>query len=107
MANYIQKGEHIDFVNSGAEVIKRGDVVVLPSRIAIADTDIAVGEMGTIALVGVYELDAGAVAINVGDAVYWDAEAGNIKVSATSNTAAGMAVTSKGGAAGKVNVRIG
>lgn len=107
MNSYVQEGSRINYLNSGETVIKRGDVVVLPSRIAIAETDIPAGEEGVLALTGVFEMDSGAVAIAVGDAVYWDIAAGNIKISATGNTPAGMAISAKGAVAGRVLVRIG
>lgn len=107
MASFVQDGKYIDYVNSGEDGIKRGDPVALAESIAIAETDIPAGSKGVLALCGVYAFPSAAVAIAVGDTVYWDAAAGNITKTSTSNKKAGMAVSSQGAAAGTVMVKIG
>ena len=107
MANFVQDGKYIDYVNRGADGIKRGDPVVLSESVVIAETDIPAGGKGVLALCGVYEFPSAAEAIAVGDAVYWDATAGNITKTSTSNKKAGMAVSAQTAAAGKVLVKIG
>ena len=107
MANFVQDGKYIDYVNTGADGIKRGDPVALAESIAIAETDIPAGAKGVLALCGVYEFASAAVAIAVGDTVYWDATAGNISKTNTGNKKAGMAVSAQTAAAGKVLVKIG
>lgn len=107
MATFVQDGKYIDYVNSGESGIKRGDPVALAESIAIAEADIPAGAKGVLALCGVYEMPSAAVAIAVGDTVYWDATAGNISKTGTNNKKAGMAVSSQTAAAGTVLVKIG
>lgn len=107
MANFVQDGKYIDYTNSGSTDIKRGDPVTLPESVAVAETDIPAGAKGVLALCGVYAFPSAAVAIAVGDTVYWDAAAKNISKTSTSNTKAGMAVSSQGATAGTVMVKIG
>ena len=72
-ATYWQKGEVLDYTPESNVV--NGEVVSLGTRIGIAGSDIAAGELGHLHVVGVFELDkeTGA-AIDMGAAVYYDTE---------------------------------
>lgn len=108
MARYVQNGKAIDFANTTGIAIKYGDVVVLPTRIAVALADIPDGATGAIALEEAYEFPTAAQAVAFGAQVYWDAANKVVTTTATGNTAAGIAITAKPGtAAGTVVVKIG
>lgn len=74
IAKYIQPGEIMEY--KCAEALKFGDVVNLGSRIGVAANNIAAGEVGSVAVVGVFDLPKetgeGAADIPCGTAVYWD-----------------------------------
>ena len=55
MANYIQKGNTIDYVATDA--IAAGDVVGLTTRIGVAAGDIPAGAVGALAVEGVFEIE--------------------------------------------------
>ncbi len=53
-ARYVQRGESIDYTPSAD--VAAGDIVKLGKLIGIAKLDIKNGELGALALVGVYEI---------------------------------------------------
>ena len=71
IARYVQKGESIDYRPSAA--VAAGDVVALGTLIGIARLDIAADTLGSLAVVGVFDVEKAAGAIAAGTAVYWDA----------------------------------
>lgn len=72
-AVYVQPGEAINYKNTGADPILYGDVVVLAERIGVAAIDIEPGQLGTVNVAKVYELDAETTAaFAIGQTVYWD-----------------------------------
>jgi len=76
-ARYVQRGEAIDF--TPAADIHAGDVVRLGRLVGIAKLDIKAGELGALALVGVYEFKVKAgETIEAGDGVYFDPLAGTV-----------------------------
>jgi len=103
MAQYVQIGESIDYLNTTAAVIKYGDVVALGKRIGVASADIAPTAIGTLTVQGVFEAPANASeTFAVGADLYWD----GTKLTATegTNAPAGWCVLPK--AAGVANARI-
>ena len=70
-ARYVQKGEAIDF--RPETNIKAGTIVPFNGLVGIARLDIRAGELGALAVTGVFESPKANEAIDVGDAVYWDA----------------------------------
>lgn len=91
-AEYIYKGETIDYTNPSDEnAIGAGDVIVLgtKARIAIAACDIPPSGVGAVHVIGVFKLPKGTGAITQGTAVYWDGE--KITTTSSSNTPAGYA----------------
>ena len=94
-AKYWQKGEVLDYKASAA--VKNGEVVSLGTRIGVAGEDIAAGETGHLHVVGVFEMPkAASTAIAMGAAVYYDASAGNITTTSSSNVPAGYAAAAAG-----------
>ena len=73
MKNYIQEGEVVKYVNSGA-AISSGAVVAIGNQVGIAMVDIAAtsGE-GSVQLEGVFSVDkVGSQAWSLGDLLFWD-----------------------------------
>ena len=104
-ATYIQKGNNIDYLATAD--IGYMDIVPLTSRIGVALEDIPAGNVGSVTLTGVYEMPAAtALAITVGDLVYYNVTNGNITKTAA-DVPAGVAVESKTSSATTVRVKIG
>ena len=53
MAEFVQKGESLNYRNEGSELIRYGEVVVLEERIGVAGIDIPAGSLGTVGVSGV------------------------------------------------------
>jgi len=81
MVKYIQKGESLDYTPENAT--PAGSVVFLGKLAGVTKLDIAAGELGALAVSGVFEFPKGNGAIAVGAALYWN---GTNKVAATSGT---------------------
>lgn len=108
IANYVQKGDAIDYTNAGEADLAYGDVVNLTTRIGIANSHIPAGETGAIDVVGVYDLPkAAAAAISMGAAVYWDATNKNITATAEGNVPAGWAIAAAGADDTRARVKLG
>lgn len=75
-ARYIQRGDSIDYTSTSD--IAAGDIVKVGSLVGVAKLDIKAGELGTIALVGVYELEGNGTAIEAGAVVSVDPTTGKM-----------------------------
>ena len=105
MANYIQKGNTIDYVAETA--VAAGEVVSLATRLGVAGGDSTAGATGSVAVEGVFEFDkTESLAIAVGDAVYFNATTKKI-TKTTSDIPAGWAVAAALAADAVVRVKIG
>lgn len=105
-AAYWQRGETLDYTNTGATVIPANTVVALEERIGIAGTDIAPGALGDLHVAGVYEFDkTGTAEIKMGASVYFDGN--GITDVKSGNTPAGFAAQAAGASDKKVLVKIG
>ena len=94
-ATYWQRGETLDYTPKKA--VENGEVVSLGTRIGVAGSDIKAGELGHLHVVGVFEMPkAASTAIAMGAAVYYDASAGNITTTSSSNVPAGYAAAAAG-----------
>lgn len=111
-AKYWQKGETLDYTATAA--VSVGDIVSLNTRIGVAGNDIAAGETGAVNVEGVFEMPKATVAVTLGAAVYWDAEAKNITTVASTgsddtkkdNIPAGYAVAAAASADATVLVKL-
>lgn len=104
-ANYWQRGESLDYTNSGSAKIEAGTVIVFGTRIGVAGCDILPGEIGSLHVEGVFEFPlAASTAVTAGAAVYWDATNSVITTTSTNNTLAGYAV--KAAASGDATVLV-
>ncbi len=90
LARYVQKGESIDYRPSGA--VAAGDVIVIANLIGVARLDIAANTLGSLAVVGVFDVSKAAGAIAAGAAVYWDAANHAVTTVAAGNPYLGKAV---------------
>ena len=107
-ANYVQRGESLDYTNGTGSKIEAGDIVVIGTKIGIAGCDIPAGAVGSLHVEGVFELPekSGESAIAMGAAVYYDATAGAITATSTGNTLAGYAAAPAAASATKILVKI-
>lgn len=90
-ATFVQNGNSIDYTPSSA--VAGGQVVVQNSLVGIANGAIAANTLGSLAIVGVFDVVKATGAVNPGAAVYWDAD-GN-PVGGVAGT--GAATTTSGG----------
>ena len=93
--NYTQPGDVLVYANSTGSTINSSDVVVINDRVGVAVVDIADNASGAVHVEGVFTLAKASEGINQGQAVYWDATAGNITLTSAGNTLAGFAFESK------------
>ena len=106
MDRYIRKGDTIQIHNYSETIIAYGDVVKISTRVGIAASNINPGEVGTLNIVGVYEMKAESDdVLAIGDTVYLN-EDGNI-TKTVGDTVAGMAVEVKLSGASVAMVKIG
>ncbi len=83
-AAYWQRGEALDYKNTGTAKIEANTIIVLGSRIGVAGMEISPGEVGTLHVTGVYSCPkVASAAINAGADVYFNPDAGEITGSAT------------------------
>lgn len=107
LATYAQRGESLDYKNTGDTKIEANTIVVYGSKIGVTGCDIDPGEIGTIHVMGVFEMPkADATAIDAGAAVYWDATNNGITATAGSNVIAGFAAYAAAAADTTVIVKI-
>ena len=104
-ARYVQRGESIDFIP--ASDVAAGDIVKVGSLVGVAKLDIKAGELGALAVVGVYELATGGTAVAVGDLVSVDPATGKVCAPTASGAVKfGHAVAAAGTTDTLVNVRL-
>lgn len=103
-ASYWQRGETLDYKNTGSSTIEANTVVELTGRVGIAGTDIAPGAEGDLHVCGVFEFDkTGTNEIAFGQPVYFDktgitdaADNGETSGSKVAYTPAGFAAQGSG-----------
>lgn len=78
-ASYWQRGEALDYTNTGNTTIEAGTVIEIGDKIGIAGCDIEPGALGSVHVEGVFEFNKGSGALGLGD---------NVKITASSATAA-------------------
>ena len=98
-ARYVQDDESIDYTPSSA--VEAGQVVVQGSVLGIAKIPIAANALGALAVEGIFDVAKATGAVNLGAAVYWDADgspvggvalSGAATTSSSGNTFMGFAV---------------
>ena len=103
MQNYIRDGRCIDYTPT--QDVQGGDLIVFPAMVAVASTDIAVGQLGACEAEGVYELLKDASSFAQGAVVYAKAD-GTVTSTATGNVRAGVAWSGAAGSEETVEVNI-
>lgn len=79
MAEYVQKGESMDYTNAGAETIKYGDIIPIAGRIGVAGCDIPPDKIGSVHVTGVYIMPkVSGVTLVLGQEAFWDETANAI-----------------------------
>ena len=107
-ATYWQRGETIDYKNTTEAAIPANTVISLGTRIGVAGTDIAVGEVGSLHVIGVFIIDkTESEKVTAGEYVYFDAETGKITKTGDGKVPAGYAVADAAEADTTVLVNIG
>lgn len=104
-ARYIQRGDSIDHTPTAD--VAAGDIVKLGKLVGIAKLDIKAGELGALALTGVYEVAKGDAVFAVGDEVGWDAVSSKAVIASTAGcTKLGYAIGAAAAGDAFVNVRL-
>ncbi|WOO34942.1 DUF2190 family protein [Anaerocolumna sp. AGMB13020] len=104
-ATYWQKGDTLDYKNTGSAKIEHDTVVVLGKRIGVSGTEIPVGAVGSIHVTGVFVMNKAAEVISFGDDLYYDSE-NEVVTKTETEVKAGYAAESKDSAESKVLVKI-
>lgn len=74
-AEYLQRGESLDYTNATDTVIPDGAVVTIGDHIGVAGCPIPPGKTGSLHVVGVFTIKkTGTAAIEQGATVYFDGE---------------------------------
>lgn len=72
-AEYLQRGEALDYTNATDELIPQDAVVSVGSRIGVTGCPIPPGKTGTLHMVGIFEIaKTGSTAVEMGQTVYFD-----------------------------------
>lgn len=71
-AAYWQRGETLDYTNSGTTAIEANTITPLGNRVGVIGAPIAAGETGSLIVTGVFEMPKDDAAITAGADLYWD-----------------------------------
>lgn len=105
MKNYVQTGDNLT-IPAPVDILS-GDVVSVGSLIGIAAENALTGNDFDLVTRGVYSLPkVAALAIAIGDKVYWDNAAKLVTKTASGKTLLGVAVTAAANPSGSVDVRL-
>ena len=105
MRNHIQPGLILSFPAPAA--VLSGGVVIAGNIIGVANGAAAIGDPVDVDVQGVFELPkVSALAIALGDLVYWDATAGLVTKTASTNKKLGYATEAAANPSATVNVRL-
>ena len=96
-AAFWQRGESLDYKNTGDTKIAANTIMLDGSRLAVVGCDIAPGEVGSLHVTGVFEMpkdygDSGK-ALTAGQEVYWDSVNSCIKAAVAQVVAEGAVTT--------------
>lgn len=105
MRNYVQRGDNITVAAPYA--VASGAGVLVGSLFGVASGAADSAAEVVISTVGVFNLPkTSALAIAVGDRVYWDDAAKVVNKTSSGNTLVGVAVSAAGNPSGAVDVRL-
>ncbi len=104
-ATFIQEGKYIDHTPIGA--LASGDVVVQGDLVGITLRPIAAGELGSLAVDGVFDFTKNTgVAYTVGTILYWDDTNNVVTTTSAGNKQIGKVVRAAGTTETSVRVRL-
>lgn len=105
MKNYVQTGDNLTLTAPYA--VDSGDGALVGSIFGVCASDAESGDEVDIVTVGVFELPkTSALAIAIGDKLYWDDTAKVVNKTSSGNTLVGVAVTAAVNPSATVNVRL-
>jgi predicted RecA/RadA family phage recombinase len=103
--NYVQAG--VNLTLTAPANVSSGVPVVVGSIIGVAADSALSGEEFDLITQGVFELDkTSALAIDVGDTLYFHSDTSLVNKTSSGGTKIGVAVTAASNPSGKVNVRL-
>ncbi len=103
--NYVQEGKIIEYT-AGA-TIASGDLVVIGVRVGVALVSMVSGDVGSVAMSGVFEVPKEApLVISQGDLLYCDATSGELDKTSSAQTLAGYAWADAASADTTVKVKL-
>lgn len=92
MAEYLQRGESLDYTNATDELLPAGAVVKIGDHIGVTGCPIPAGKTGSLHVVGVFEIKkTGTAAIEMGQSVYFDGQGITNEKGESGNALAGYA----------------
>ena len=107
MINYIQKGDTLD-LTPGADVASGVGYLFGGFLFGVAAEDVTSGEAGPFVTEGVVEIaKTSALAISVGDKVYWDPTGKEVDKTSTSQQNVGVAVEAAANPSATVKIKLG
>lgn len=105
-AEYQQKGETLNYTNPTDDFVEAGTLIIYGDICGIAATDIAPGQLGTIATTGAWRMPKDTAEITGGAKVYYDEENNVVTATASTNTFVGIAIEDADATAATVAVRL-
>lgn len=107
MENYVQKGDSLN-LTPGAAVASGVGYLFGTGLFGVARADVASGEPGEFLVEGVVEIGkTSALAISVGDRLYWDSTNKVVNKTATAQQCVGIAVEAAGNPSPTVKMKLG
>src|SRR6266536_4776425 len=104
--NYVQEGDFIT-VAAAPYAVSGGDGCLVSSLFGVAVSDAASGAEVVLGVFNVWTLPkVSALAISVGDVVFWDDTAKLVNKTSAGNTRIGVAVTAAANPSPTVNIRL-
>ncbi len=104
-ASFVQEGAAVDYTPESN--VAAGTVVVQGDLVGITKRDIKAGDLGSLSVEGVFDVDKDPTAtIAVGAKLYWDATNSQAVTSATGNKLLGKAVAAAGTGTSTVRTRL-
>lgn len=107
MAQFIQKGDIVDYTNSGDTAIEYGQIVVGKDKVFVAAEQIGSGTTGGVYAEGVFEFKTSdATAIEYGQKMYFNAANKVATTTSTNNALIGYAVQNIAASAGDKKILV-
>jgi len=105
-ATYVHKGASLDYTNETNTIIEANDIIAFEAGIGVAGTVIAPGALGSVYVVGVFDIPKAAEEIAFGALLYYDEATGTVSTD-DEGTPCGYAAAYSAATAATACVRIG